>query len=246
MKEDFKGQLESYFSDEMDANERKAFLELLEQNLELKKEFEANVVIYRQMEDTELMELKDKLEKISKEQTDKKAKQRRLSITYIVAASMALLLSFGVLLNRSNLQQNELAVLYTEYYEVYKVSQNFRSWKQIENKSLVKALNLYEKADYKNARLEFEKILRGDPTNFAIKFYLGITYIETGEPEKAISLFDELAKDKGNLFLEQAEWYLGICYLKTEKKTKALGQFTQIAASDGFFKDKAKEILDKL
>jgi len=246
MNKDFNDQIERYFNEEMDATEKRSFEELIEVDPELKAEFDAYQLIQRNLSDTGMLRLQEKLDIIRKKKLNKKKTVFSMRFSFLVAASLAIMVSLSVFIGKRNTFTNDLAGIYSEFYQVYDVDRTFRSIDGIENKALIKALELYEKGDFKNAQIEFQKISLKEPKNYAVKFYLGITYIETKDHKKAISIFDEIAKDKGNLFLEQAEWYLGICYLKTEMKDKAAHQFTQISQSDGFYKDKAKKILDKL
>ena len=89
------------------------------------------------------------------------------------------------------------------------------------------ALALFSKADH----------------NMTVKFYSGISYLEVNELEDAEASFQAVIDNKDNLFIEQAEWYLALCYLKMNMNKDAKILFTEIANSDGFFNNKAQEIL---
>jgi tetratricopeptide (TPR) repeat protein len=93
----------------------------------------------------------------------------------------------------------------------------------------------------------FEEILLNNPDNIALRFYNGISYIETEKYDEAIKSFNLILENKDNLYIEHAEWYLALCYLKKEDVDEARKQLLRIAnEEDGFYKEDAQKILEKL
>jgi tetratricopeptide (TPR) repeat protein len=92
----------------------------------------------------------------------------------------------------------------------------------------------------------FNDVLEQNANNAACNFYSGVAYQETGQFDKAITSYQEVVKDKNNLFIEQAEWYIGLCYLQTENRKKAYKQFKRIADSDSYYQEKANAVIRKI
>ena len=213
--------IEKYLNGGMNTEQEEQFLAQVSHDEDLKEELNVYRFIHKNTGDTTLLDIKDSLKRISKKRSLNK-KRFLLSSNYWIAASVAVVISLSVFVKQQMYSPVSVQEVFLEYYTAYDLNESYRNVGQVANKGLVKALEYYENEEYEKAKIEFEQISKQEPQNYAIRFYLGITYIETGSAKKAINIFDEIAKDKGNLFLEQAEWYLGICYLKTNMKNKAI------------------------
>jgi len=109
------------------------------------------------------------------------------------------------------------------------------------------AIIKFQQKDFDSASYLFEKILKQDESNVTIKFYLGISNIETENYEKSIDLFKEIIENNDNLYVEHSTWYLGLCYLKIDDKEKATEQFQKLKSDPkGYYYKKSKSILKEI
>jgi tetratricopeptide (TPR) repeat protein len=114
----------------------------------------------------------------------------------------------------------------------------------VENDSTVKAqaFRAYDQQDYVLAIQLFEKLSVQDE---AVLLYLGNSYLASGQPEKALLLFEKVLNNY-EVFDEQAEWYVAVTYLKLEEREKAREALQKVVARNSSYKSKAQLILDKL
>lgn len=115
---------------------------------------------------------------------------------------------------------------------------------EIPNDSTLNALafRAYDQKQFEEAEQLFKRI---DNKDANILFYLGNCYIATNQPDKALSLFENVLSDY-DVFDEQAEWYIAVSYLKLEDREKAKETLNKIAASESSYKAKALLILEQL
>ncbi len=238
--------IDKYLDGELSGAESIEFEKKMKIDEGLRKNVSINMMIQEELSDKRLNKLKINLDRAYKSFRKPKSRLVLFSYKYVAAATIAVLVSVGILLTQRMKEESLSVDLMSEFYSPYSMNQNFRTVVSDKNDLLMLALENYENGDYSSARKSFEEISKTDPDNYAVLFYLGITYIETEAVDKAVLMFDKIIDNKGNLFVEQSEWYKGICYLKLDKKEEAFKQFEIIAANDGFFKKRANEILEKL
>jgi tetratricopeptide (TPR) repeat protein len=80
--------------------------------------------------------------------------------------------------------------------------------------------------------------------NASYHFYLGISYIEVGRFEDAISTLEPIA-NKESEFSQQTLWYLGLLHLRINEEEKAK-QYLKRLNEKGIYYINAQEILKKL
>ncbi len=219
------------------------------------KELQSNAVLaedirlYREVDNAireqDVMELRDQLDVIHNSIGDpgkapaKQSKYRKV-LSYAAIASLAILISFGILLK---VQHKKLTneQIYQRHYEPYEVTMIYRSG---ETQSLINlAQSKYDAQDYFGAIEIFEQILSKEPGDMESNLYSGISYMETEQYSKAENRFGTIIDHNDNLYIEQAEWYLGFCYLKTGRNLEARAHFKEISKGDGSFNKKARKIM---
>ena len=115
------------------------------------------------------------------------------------------------------------------------------------NGNIVEAIMKYHEKDYFTALRLFDDILKNDPTNYAIRYYCGISYIETGSYENAVAMLESVMEQNENLYIEYAQWYCSLAYLAKGDQDSAKAGFKAIADnSDHYYKDQASSILIKM
>jgi tetratricopeptide (TPR) repeat protein len=219
------------------------------------KELQSNAVLaediklYREVDNAvreqDVMDLRDQLDVIHNSigdptrEPDQHSRIRKF-LSYGAIASLAILISFGIMLK---VQHKKLTneQIYQRHYEPYEVTMVYRSG---QTQSLINlAQTKYDARDYFGAIEIYEQILGMEPGNMESNLYSGISYLETEQYSKAENRFGTIIDHKDNLYIEQAEWYLGFCYLQTGKNLEARAHFKEISKGEGSFSKKARKIM---
>lgn len=243
-------EMEAYIHNELSDEELASFEAELSSNKELVSEINLIKNIDRALAESDVMQLRNKLQRLSKDassekQTERsfagKSRVRKVMLTS-VAASLILLLGITGLLSRQASQKD----IYQKFYSKYQTTGIARSANSTADQTLTTALQKFNSQDYDAALNLFQKVISTDQNNMVGHFYTGASLQETGKYSNAIKEYQTVIANKDNLFVEQAEWYIGLCYLQTNEDKKAYKQFKKIAENDGFYQAKAQTILRKL
>lgn len=135
--------------------------------------------------------------------------------------------------------------LFATYYEKMPADFSTRS-ATVNNDGFMKAIQLYNDNKFPEAIVEFENILKTDPSNNAAKLFLGICYTETKKYKEATVLFKSILVQNDTIFEEHASWYLSLCYIKVNKPGLARPILDKLISSHSFYREKASELKKKL
>jgi len=243
-------ELESYLHNELSTEEMASFEAELSTNKKLQDEIEFIRDIDAALSESDVMHLRSKLQGLSGAIAGDQQAQRSIAGRFgvkkiamaTVAASLIFLLGITGLLTRESSTND----IYRNFYSRYEASGTSRSAGMTVNKAMSEALQKYESQEYESALELFSQVLAQDPVNMASHFYSGVSLQETGKYSSALKEYATVIVDKDNLFTEQAEWYTGLCYLQTREEKKAIRQFRKIAQREGFYQQKAREVLKKI
>jgi tetratricopeptide (TPR) repeat protein len=226
----------------------------------ISKELESNAVLaddiklYREVDsairEQDVMGLRNQLEVIHNSldestRNPKRVPRYRKAISYAAIASLAILISVGVLYKIQTRKLSNVEI-YEKYYEPYDVTMVYRSAGDNTDMLYQEARLKYEAGEFREAITLFEKLLESDPADMATTLYSGISYMEVEQYNQADKSFSKIIAHDDNLFIEQAEWYLGFCYLMTNETGKARKHFEKIAGSNSSYRDKAASIINKI
>ena len=70
--------------------------------------------------------------------------------------------------------------------------------------------------------------------------------MELKQFDQAIVEFEEIIKQKDNLFIDQAEWNLGLCYVITNNTGQAKEVLTRITNSNTIYNIRAQQLLEDM
>jgi tetratricopeptide (TPR) repeat protein len=233
-----------YLCGELDFQEAARFEEILSSDMDLQKEMKLYQDVDKAVQDTEVLNLRLQLESIHSEMLHQPARgirpaHRRLLRYAAVAASIAVIVGIGIgLFQESSLTER--------FYRPYNVTMVNRSSEMSVDFTLREAMKKYENKEYKEAVILFERVIAAEPDMLSNFLYSGISYMEIKEYNHAEKSFQCIIDHKDNLYVEQADWYIGFCYLLTDRREKAYKHFNKLANENGYFSEKAKEILKKL
>ena len=90
------------------------------------------------------------------------------------------------------------------------------------------AMIKYDKQDYAGASYEFEKELKQNPGDEKTLFYSGVSYLSTGETDKAITNFSKVLQNKDGEYYDSAQWYLSLAYIKKKDTENARKNLTEL------------------
>jgi tetratricopeptide (TPR) repeat protein len=225
----------------------------------ISKELESNAVLaddiklYREVDqairEQDVLELRNQLDVVHSSldeaiRNPKKVPRYRKVISYAAIASLAILISVGVMYKIQNKKLGNVEI-FEKYYEPYEITMVYRSG-EASQKLMSDAMELYDAGRYQEAIVLFEKLLAEDPDNMGTTLASGVSYLKVKRYSDADRSFNKIIDQNDNLFIEPAEYYLGFCYMMTGNTEAARKQFRKIAKSNSSYKEKALVISKRL
>ena len=104
----------------------------------------------------------------------------------------------------------------------------------------------YQQEDYDSAITKLLLVIKKQPDDVNANFYIGLCYLLTKKPNRAISYLKKVIKLKGEFLYEQCYWYLGNAYLLKNDVKKAIEMFEKVVAMEGDFEWEAREMVEKI
>lgn len=155
-----------------------------------------------------------------------------------------LILSIFSIYNLYN-NYNNIDYIYNKHYEYSKISILRNQDKNDIN--VFSGIINYHQGNYYKSIQDFKKVIKKDIDNIYSRFYIGISYMEIGNFDKASYNFKYVIKNNDNLYIEHSKWYLGLCYLKQNKIKRSIKQFKEISDDDGnYYQEKSNKILKEI
>jgi len=229
---------ENYLNDEMTASEKIEFEENLQNDKQLQEKFELYKQTTRFLEakfSSETADFNQNLNTISQEYfSDKNLKPKVISLKpwyFAVAASVAIVFCAWFFTQNSNLSYGD----FDDHENAYFMERSNS------DTDLKEAQNSFNKRDYKNAVISFEKTKITAPET---KYFYAIALIETDRYSKAETVLKSI--EAGNsIYKFKAIWYLALSNLKQEKieETK---KYLKLIPEDAEEYEKAQNLLDNL
>ena len=238
--------IEQYLTNEMSPSERIAFEQELKSNPDLAKEFELSQSIDSALERDDIIDLRRKL---GNAMHPGQTVVKEVPVVHIqsmkwwyAVAMLVTLLTVSAIIYFQTPKGNLNDTLFSEYYTSENIIDQTRG-----DENIVEAVVKFQQKDFRAASMLFKCVLDADNSNIAVRFYYGISNIETGNYDNSIKAFTAIINQSDNLYIEHAHWYLGLCYLKNNQKAEAISQFNIIAFDpDNFHCLEAKSILEVL
>jgi hypothetical protein len=113
----------------------------------------------------------------------------------------------------------------------------------IEKNALDNWMLEYKDEKYVKALKTGMQLLRANPKNDTICYYLGVIQLELNHPVQAARYFSKI-NTKKSVFAEQSYWLTAICWMYTDKP-KAKKMLENISQSASFYNGKAKVLLEE-
>lgn len=235
--------IERYISNEMTDSEKKWFLKEIDGDETLRREVELRKQTDIILKRTETINLRSKLALLEKERL-KHTARKFVAIKYTaVFIVVALIIGVYLFTNNNHLTNSELSDSFFKSYEI-PIAQ--RSSANIDNNDYMLGLQYYNTRDYKNAAIQFTKVLENNPNDMQTHLLTGVSNMEEKRYPEAKNSFRNVIDHNNSLFVEPATWYLALCYLKTNETDKASQLFTKIRNEGGYYSSDAKKIMRKI
>jgi tetratricopeptide (TPR) repeat protein len=239
-------EVDNYLDGNITESEKAGFEHDLKKNSKLKAELALEKDCRTAISDTGMLDFRSKLIDAQKRYNEINSNRGRLvafTRKYWAAAAVILLLLVSGLVYFIQPGQYTNERLFKMYYKTEEAVGISRSG----NGNIVEAIIKYHEKDYVTALTLFDDILKADPANFAIRYYSGISYIETGNFDNAVKMLESVIEQNDNLYVEYAQWYCSLAYLAKGDKVSAEAGFKAIASdSNHYYKDQASSILVKM
>jgi tetratricopeptide (TPR) repeat protein len=243
--------IDEKLSGELSGAELEAFDLDLENDTDLMAEFALHKEVDEAIQESEVIELRKKLDLVhdltqNKKQPGLLRTILRHKLSRIAAASFVVLLiitslSLYFLQPDGNMSNDSLFKIYYQPDAALLIRGT-----NSQNATLIQAFQMYENKDYDNALSLFSEVLDIDSENIPVQFYSGISNIELGQYQEALHPFNFIMDHKQNLYVERAEWYTALCRLKLNENETAVDLFRKISLSNSSYKDRAHEILKSI
>lgn len=236
--------MDAYLKGEMSIAEQQNFEQKLQSDVEFANQFNEIKLLKRAYFEQDQESIRTLMDKWDQEYlVEEKLPDTNFNWKWVggIAASLILVLvaTFFFLKQPSN------DVLFADNFEPYKlVLTNTRGHDAEEDKLLEEAYRLYEQGNFEEASRKFKHKLRRQKS-LKVQFYLGVSYLASGNATDAITVFQDCL-EKDSLLKAQVHWYLGLAYLKNNDVQNAKKEFQWHIDEESSYKDEASTILSRI
>ncbi|MBI9053935.1 MAG: hypothetical protein JEY96_08975 [Bacteroidales bacterium] len=238
--------IEKYIDGELEGSELINFEKLLSTDDDIKHNYNLSLEINNSIKEDDVIALRETMNYMYNEE---ETKVRRIPTVfakrkvYYAAASIALLVATGGIVQKLAHPDLDNNAVYEKYYAPYDATVTYRSGNTEVDRILLKALERYEDRDFENALVLFEEVVSSHGDDMSVKLYTGISYMEEEKYQKASTSFSKIIVNNDNLFIEQAKWYLSMCYIKTGSDNDAVYLLKELINEQSTYTDKANKVL---
>jgi len=244
------GLFEKYLDGSLSENEKAIFKTRLQTDIAFANEYQMYLEIHQALRlSNERKSFTDSLKNVSDIYFNDKNKGNNNSIFnpkfLFIAASIAVLitLSIATYLYLNTSISNEK--LYSLNYVPIKADFASRSLYSTENE-INKILDLYQKQNYIEFIVQISQTKVNDSLSAMVSLLKAVSYMQLELFENAETTLLEAINDKNNLLYDDCLWYLSLIYLKLENNILTKKYLSMLVENESFYKDKAKELLNKL
>jgi predicted negative regulator of RcsB-dependent stress response len=252
-----------YLDGEMNGEEKRLFEKELVGDKALKESKQLMEEIDRAIDDDRLFAFKEKLKETnelycaisSKEYVvgiDNNETKRKINFRfhwkYAAAVVTFLIVISTVIFNFSRSTNDKIFASYYDRYEANYESARSHNRGITSNKvsNLISAVQFYDQGNNNGAIQLLEEIIKNEADNIPAHFFLGLSFIETKNYNKAIENLSFVITKNDFTFIEHAKWYLALCYVKSDQVDRAFPILKDIVNSDNYHKAKALDLLKKI
>lgn len=104
----------------------------------------------------------------------------------------------------------------------------------------------YQQGEFQSAINKLLLVIKTQPDDVNANFYVGLCYLLTKKPDRAIIFMQKVIELNGEFLFEKCYWYLGNAYLLKNDRKKALEMFEKVVGMEGDFEWEAKGMIKKI
>lgn len=230
--------VQDYIDGLLDAEDLARFEERLAVDVDLQNEVNRQQEIRGILTKRLLSKEKDLQDTLAQVSHDFRSKPRGIMVRmkrYIIVTSAACVLILVGLFFMD--RTNELYALPEMQSEIVR-GQEQNEW--YEN-----AVVAFNNGKYAVARENLEAILKDDPDQVQVQYYLGLSYIGEKKWKSAIAVLRPIA-DGTSVFGYEAQYYLAVSYYKNGEGAKAVPLLKYLCEEDGLWCEKANKLMEKI
>ena len=230
--------IDAYLLNQMSSSERAEFELLLDSDQELQEEIRIQKMIVEEINDREsFLSLLDQNKK-------KKVVTRKIWRAISIAAVFTGLLGFFIIqptTTSNNIIYSKFSDIQPGEIEREIVEDLLRG----EEDFVLKALDYFEREDYKNAASSFQQI-QNITAYPELILYMAISQLKSNQSSSALLNLEYLSSLKNFKSAELAKYYLSLGYINTGKVLKARKVLKEIARAKGTYSTRASEMLSSM
>ena len=213
--------IERYILKDMSLEEYEAFTLQIKNNPDLQNKTESVKLLLLSIQETVLEEKLDLFHNgISSSKKNKKDSSGKIIFMkrWMIAASMIVLVGLGALLflNRETNEEK----LFTAFYKPDPGL--ITAMGTTDNYLFEHAMIDYKTKKYDSALNTWQKLLKIDPANDTLNYFIGSALLAEDKADEAIPYFKKVTGHSSSYFLKDAYWYTGLALIKQEKITEAI------------------------
>ena len=204
--------IERYINNRMNAGEKAQFESELKSNSDLTK-------AYQEQKETqlavELGALSESLEEIHEEVVS--ANRPSKTNWWAIAAGIIIILSLGIYFLRSESQKNELFATYSTTDPGLPVPMS-----STDHYIFYDAMVDYKAEKYDVAIKKWKGLVRAEPKNDTLNYYVGAAYYNLNKYKEAVSYLEKVDTGSSSALRNKSQWYQILAWIQLEKKDEIL------------------------
>lgn len=154
----------------------------------------------------------------SKQNKDTRVVKGNFMKRWMLAASVILLMGLGFLIYYT--QFNQPQRLYSQFYKPDPGL--ITSMSTSDNYLFDHAMIDYKTNEYGIAVKEWQELLKSDPTNDTLNYFIGSAFLAEDKSDTAILYFQKVLSNPQSQFLNDANWYTGLALVRQNKSKEAI------------------------
>lgn len=238
--------IKKYLANELSPTERNAFEQEMENDDFLKESVEGFEMANSQWSNDSIHHIESALNNKIDEKVKENKNGKIVFLNFIKLAAAACfigIISFTVyrsFFSNNNIDEQQI---YASYFKPLTNADAVVRGEN-DNSDEMKAVQAYEKEDYFEAVNYYQKLVANNPDNVKNNLFLGISFLGTNQPKKAIDVLNNITTSTE--FHYDIYWYLALAYIKNKELQNALTTLTFLTKEENFYQKEAKEITEKL
>lgn len=206
--------IERYIKNEMSAEEKVRFENDLKSNPELYKAYEDQREIQMAVE---IGALSESLDEIHNEVVG--AQKSSKNNWWAIAAGIAIIIAAGIYLFQEGSQQDQLFATYSTTDPGLPVPMS-----SVDHYVFYDAMVDYKAEKYEVAIKKWKGLVRAEPKNDTLNYYVGSAYYNLESYNEAVKYFDKIDPESESDLRFKSQWYKILSWIKLDEKEKILAQ----------------------